>query len=194
MRPLFLIVMVHSFKKIFSRPLYICINLAAGVCMFVLAVMLRNVPFVIDLLTSPIFTLQEKLVLFWDILAGAASVNISSFSLFLIIVMSLLFGINMAVIAHFLRQKRKFLTYKGAVAAGGVMSGMIGVGCASCSLLIGSLLALVGAQGALLFLPLRGEEFSILSIVLMAASIFLLVRSLQDMSSSSCIIRQLKNP
>lgn len=60
------------------------------------------------------------------------------------------------------------------------VSGILGVGCASCgSFLLGALLASAGAAGVIALLPLGGEEFSILAIGLLAASIFWMTKSIK---------------
>jgi len=78
--------------------------------------------------------------------------------------------------------KRKDIPKKeGVGAAGAFASGLLGVGCASCgAFLLGSILASFGASGLIALLPLRGEEFSILAIVLLGLSIYWISKSIQS--------------
>ena len=59
-----------------------------------------------------------------------------------------------------------------AAGFGGIASGALGIGCAACgSFILTATLSSVGAASALAILPLRGGEFGILSVILLATSL-----------------------
>jgi hypothetical protein len=93
------------------------------------------------------------------------------------IALALLFGINAAFIERYMRRQVRLHQAAGASAIG-VLVGLLGVGCAACgSALLASLL---GTGGALAALPLRGQEFSWIGIVLVIASSFSLARKIVE--------------
>jgi hypothetical protein len=84
-------------------------------------------------------------------------------------------------LTYYYARQKELPKKEGAGAAGAFASGIFGVGCASCgSFLLGSLLASFGASGLIAFLPLRGEELTILSIALLGLSIFWISKKIQS--------------
>ena len=58
---------------------------------------------------------------------------------------------------------------------------MLGVGCAACgSILLTTVLAWVGAGALIRLLPLQGEEFGIIGVILLAISIFLTAKQIDN--------------
>lgn len=171
--------MSKTLRDVLSKPGYLLLALVVSFLIFSLAVWLRNLPFLGMILTSPIFSIPDKLILFVKFLGGIAT-NVTRFSAFLIISMSTLFGVNAALFAYYLIQQRHMPRKEGAGAVGAFISSMFGVGCASCgSFLLGSVLALFGATGLIAFLPFRGEEFSMLSIILLSLSLVWISKAIQ---------------
>ena len=64
---------------------------------------------------------------------------------------------------------------------GGLVSGIFGIGCASCgTFILTSVLALVGAGGIVSFLPLGGEEFGILGVVLIGYATYWTAKKIEE--------------
>jgi hypothetical protein len=87
---------------------------------------------------------------------------------------------DIAMIIYFFKRKRIGLP-KGtaAASASGVASGVVGIGCAACgTFILSTLLSFIGASGAIALLPLKGEEFGLLSVILLAISVFLIARKI----------------
>lgn len=62
-----------------------------------------------------------------------------------------------------------------------MVSGFVGIGCASCgSVILASVLSLVGAGGVVFLLPLHGVEFNLLAIALLSYSAWRLAKKLRD--------------
>lgn len=90
------------------------------------------------------------------------------------------------MIIYFLKRRVKEVgKTKGqsGVAAGflGITSGVFGVGCAACgSFILTSVLSLVGASGALAFLPFGGSEFGIIGVILLAIAIPMTAKQIEN--------------
>lgn len=179
--------MRRTLQEVLKKPAYLAVAVVFGFLIFALAVWLRNLPFLGTLIVSSAFSIPDKFSLFAAFLGGIAT-NMTPFSAFLIIGMSMLFGVNTTLFAYYLVQKRNIPKREGAGAVSALVSGILGVGCASCgSFLLGALLASFGAAGAITLLPLRGEEFTILAVVLLSLSIYWMAKSIQ--SGNLCAIK-----
>lgn len=179
-------IVLATLKEVFRNARYGVIAAGVGCAIFALAVWLRNLGLLAQVATSPAFSVSEKVSLFVKFLGGIAT-NATPFSAFLIVTMSIFFGVNAALFLYYLAKQRGFPKKESAGAAGAFVSGIVGVGCASCgSFLLGSLLASFGASGLIAFLPLRGEELTMLSIALLGLSMFWLSKSIQ--STNVCAV------
>lgn len=63
------------------------------------------------------------------------------------------------------------------VAGGSSLFGIVGSGCAACSLPI---ISLLGLTGSLVFLPYRGMELSYLAVIILLVSLLLLMKTQQE--------------
>ena len=178
---------LRTLKEVFRNCRYALVALIFAFAIFSFSLWLRNLPLLGNIISSSAFSFLDKVTLFVKFLGGIAT-NVTPFSAALIIVMSVLFGLNASLILYYLVKRRDIPKKEGVGAAGAFASGLLGVGCASCgSFLLGSILASFGASGLITVLPLRGEEFSILAIVLLGLSIDWISKSIQ--SSRVCGIK-----
>lgn len=101
--------------------------------------------------------------------------NYTFFALLSFAIISILFGIylSMAIYKFNLMKKRGMGT--GFVGFIGFFAGVFGAGCPTCG---SAVFALFGAPLALMYLPFRGLELRILSILLLGISIYFLSKSL----------------
>lgn len=86
---------------------------------------------------------------------------------------ALLTGANVSFLAERIRNVRASGKMRATV-GGSSLLGIVGGGCASCGLPI---LALPGISGAIAYLPFQGMELSIVAIILLAVSLFTLIKS-----------------
>jgi len=93
---------------------------------------------------------------------------------FLFAIIALLMGIYTSLLAYKFSFNKSNLKVTGPGVLG-FFTGIIGTGCPMCGALV---LGYIGAPLALFFLPFKGLELRILSIVLLAASVFLIARNL----------------
>ncbi len=98
----------------------------------------------------------------------------------LTIAIALLFGISTAGIVYYFRlYKATTVSAVSAFSAGGVASGIIALGCASCgSLIVGFLASFFSASSLLIFVPYQGAVFGVLSITMLCMSLYLLNKKL----------------
>jgi len=172
--------MSRTIREVLRKSLYLAVAATVAFLIFSLAIWLRNLPFLKEVIVSPAFTIPDKMLLFVRFLGGIAT-NVAPFSATLIIIMSALFGMNISLMVYYFVKRRDIPKKESVGAAGAFASGLLGVGCASCgSFLLGSILASFGASGLITVLPLRGEEFSILAIVLLGLSIDWISKSIQS--------------
>lgn len=171
----------QALRKVFRKPTYALLALATSVAMFAFAVWLPNISLIVSVMAHPGISFSQKLDLPISLL-GSIATNFTALSASYTIAVAILFGINIAMIVYFLRRRIAQVKQAG-VAAGffGITSGVIGMGCAACgSLLLTSILSLFGASGVLAFLPLAGGEFGILGVILLAISLYLTAKQIQN--------------
>jgi len=182
----------QSLRQVFSDYRYSIVAIAAALLAFSLSVWLRNVSLIVATFTSSLFSLSDRVLLLLRLLGSIVTTN-TALTAILTIGMSLLFGVNMALLAYYFVQRRKLPAAKeSATTIGGLIAAVFGIGCSACgTLVLSAMLASVGAAGLLAFLPLGGGEFLILSIVLLAASIYWIAKSIQ--TSAVCTPNELTN-
>lgn len=168
-----------AFSEVFAHPSYIALASVFATLAFVLAVWLPNLGLITSVFSSSSASLTAKLKIAVSLLGGIGT-NFSIFSASYTIAIAILFGINVAMIVYFLKKRREQVKGEGLVIGlGGVASGALGVGCAACgSFLLSTALASFGAAGALAILPLKGGEFGLLSVILLAVSIVLMSKQI----------------
>ena len=170
----------RAFKKVFQNPLYATIGILTGLTSFVFIIWLPNIGLVAEVLFSS-GSFSERIALPVSLL-GTISTNFTTLSASFVIAMAILFGMNAAMTAFFIRRRISSVRQNG-ITAGliGTVSGTLGVGCAACgSILLTTVLAWVGTGALIQLLPLRGEEFGIAGVFLLAASVFLTARQIEN--------------
>ncbi len=172
--------LIQALQKVYRKPAYIFLTLFVSAVMFALAVLFPNLRLITDVLASTDVSLASKIQLPISLL-GAIGTNFSAFAAGYTILIALLFGIYIGMVVYFLKRRIKDVG-KSGVTTGflGIMSGVLGVGCAACGTFLLTSLGLVGASGVLSVLPLKGGEFGILSIVLVSVAIYMTAKKIQS--------------
>ena len=171
----------QAFTEVFSHTSYITLAGVFSLFAFAFAVWLPNIGLVTDIFTASSASLAAKLKIALSLLGGIGT-NFSTLSAGYTIVVAILFGIVVAMIVYLVREKRAQLEGNTlATGLGGIGSGLLGVGCAACgSFLLMTILSSFGAAGALALLPLKGGEFGIVSVVLLAISLTLISKKIVE--------------
>lgn len=179
---------VEAAKETFARPAYLGLAAAIGLAAFVAQLWLPNHRLLGAVFDTPEAAFAVKAQLLASLLGGLLT-NFDAVAAFSAVAVPLLFGVDVAMIAYFLRRRRTQLP-RGEIAAslGGAASGAIAAGCAACGpFLLVTILSFFGATGALALLPLRGGELGLLSFALLLLSIFLIARRI--VAPAVCEIR-----
>ena len=125
------------------------------------------------------FDLEYKIKLLIALLGGMWTA-MSGFGLTMLIVIALLTGANLTLMFRRIMQIHSFgkLSF---FASFGSAFGFISSGCAACGLPI---LALLGLSSSAIYLPFQGAELSMLSVVLLAISFYMMLKS--ELKSKVC--------
>ena len=172
---------IQALQKVFRKPMYIFLALITSLVVFAFAVWLPNIPLIVKVMGHPGIPLTQKLDLPISLL-GSIVTNFTILSASYTIAIAILFGVNLAMIVYFLKRRIDDLQQTG-IGTGffGITSGVLGMGCAACgSFLLTSTLSLFGASGILAYLPLAGGEFGILGVILLAASLYMTAKKIQN--------------
>jgi hypothetical protein len=171
------------FLRVFTQALYIKIaTLVASVALSV-AILLPNTAILWQIFSSSSVTFGAKLQFLLSVY-GSLFTNFSSFSAVYTVTISVLFGLNSALLVYYIvRRRGTGLSNAGGNTAGffGLVSGFFGIGCAACgSVIVSGLLTLFGAGGLLALLPFHGAEFGLLGVILLSFSVFQLCKRISD--------------
>ena len=172
-----------ALKQVFSKKRYATLALFIAVAVIMLSAWLPNLRLIKIVFSSSTATLSSKFNVLFNLL-GSIQTNFTGYSIFFTITIAVLFGINVAMVIYFIKQRKKILQQSGlATSFGGLVTGLFGVGCATCgTIILGPVLSAIGLGGLITFLPFNGQEFTILSIILLALSIFWVARKIQEPS------------
>lgn len=127
--------------------------------------------------TFPVDSWGERITLLLGSVQ-AIPLNTTGEGITFILIISILTGINIALLTYFFRTRSQ-ASGGSALGFAGMLSGILGIGCASCgSVLLSSVIGLSASWAVIGFLPLRGAEFSLLAIALLVYSIFSLSKKI----------------
>lgn len=169
----------NSIKEVMKRWDYVVLALLVSLLLFLFAIWLPNFSFVKEIITSQYFSVSEKVSILFSSLK-AFQTNFRPFGRVMIVAVSLLFGLNMSLFSFYLKRRVRFQKEAG-ISVGGIMAGMLGVGCASCgSFIISSLFGASASVAFLGFLPLKGQEFAIISLIILGFSIISTAKKIQE--------------
>lgn len=171
---------MNAFKIVFKNYKYILLALGVMFLVFTLSIWLPNWRLVVEVVSSSQIPLLNKLSILTGLL-GSIKTNFTLVSAGYTIAIAVLFGIEISLLTYYIKSRRN-LFIKGGVATGfgGLVSGVFGIGCASCgTFLLTSIFVLFGAGWIITLLPLRGEEFGILGVLLLMYSIYIISRKMQ---------------
>lgn len=175
----YILAILISFREVFSRPSYILLSIGVFIAVLVFAIWLPNINFLSHTATSDIFTISQKVGIIGSTLGGL-NTNFNLISRTLTILVALLFAINISFLIFYLLRAVKFNRSAG-LGLSGFALGLIGIGCASCgSVILTALFGIGATAGFISYLPLKGQEFGIISIILLSLSIYLLAKKIKD--------------
>ncbi len=172
---------LQALQKVFRKPTYAILSLGISVVVFAFAVWFPNLSLIVKIMGHPGISFSQKLDLPINLL-GSIVTNFTLLSASYTIAIAILFGMNVAMLVYFLKRRIADVQQTG-IGTGflGIASGVLGMGCAACgSFLLTSLLSLFGASWLLSYLPLAGGEFGILGVILLAVSLYMTAKKIQN--------------
>jgi len=169
----------NAFIEVFKNKSYLLLAGATTLLTFAFAVWLPNIRLLLSLVTDPTVPISVK-VSFPIRLFESIATNFTTLSASYTIIIALLTGINVALFVYYVKRQRRLAQEGLMVGSVGIVSGVLGMGCAACgSLILTSLLGTAGGIGVIAFLPLRGGEFGILGVALLGIATYLLAKQIE---------------
>lgn len=171
----------QALQRVFRKPMYIFLAFVTSFVVFAFAVWLPNIPLIVTVMGHSEISFSQKSNLLISLL-GSIATNFTLLSALYTVTIAVLFGINLSMIVYYLKRRITNIKQSGITKGFlGITSGVIGMGCAACgSVLLMSILALFGVPWVISLLPLRGGEFGILGVVLLALSIYTISKQIQN--------------
>jgi len=165
--------------RLLSQPKYVAIAVTVALAVTAFAAWLPNLGLVYKTVLSSTMTVGEKSNLLFALL-GSLKTNFTPLALAITLFTAVLAGIQTSLLSYYLGQSFKLNQALGTSTLG-VVSSMLGIGCASCgSVALTSFLGLGASASLLIFLPLKGQEFGILGIVVLIMSILHTVKKINQ--------------
>ncbi|MCW9054409.1 MAG: hypothetical protein OQJ98_00260 [Candidatus Pacebacteria bacterium] len=168
-----------TFFQVFSRIAYILIALCVGALTFAISVWILNASLINSIVIHLDAPLSQKAGLLMSLLTSF-SASVPTVSVVFIVVASVLFGINAALLAYYIKVRQGGLGGGSTVLSiGGVVASFLGIGCAACgTIILTSLLGLLGGAGLVALLPFGGAEFGVLGGVALLYSTWFILENI----------------
>lgn len=169
---------------VLRQPKYIATTATFAFVLFTLAVWLSNWSLAIKVLCNTNAPFLEKLQIISS-LYGSIGTNFTMLSATYTIGIVVLFSVNISLL-HYLGKRDGWSLQQGSSPSlVGIVSGVFGIGCAACgSLILSTILPVMGLGGALSLLPFGGQEFGLIGIALLVYSTYVLSKRVT--ASSVC--------
>lgn len=165
--------------SIIKKPRYMFVIVTVGAAMIIFAAWLPNLHLVTKTMTSQTMTFWQKTNLLASLL-GSLQTNFTPFSQAVTVISAGLAGIQASLGIYYVRQTAHIQKTMGTSVLG-IMSSLLGIGCASCgSVVLTSLLGLGSATALLGVLPLKGQEFGLLGIALLLFATIFTMKKIND--------------
>jgi len=171
------------FKRVFGELRYALGGIGIVFIAMSASLLLPSFSLITQIFSSSALTLSDKL-LFVGSLYGTLFSSNTVFSGIVLIITAILFGVNIGLLVYYIRRRQEgsSKSKKAHLAGlGGMVSAVLGIGCAACgSVILTALFGVFGAGSIVLFLPFDGAEFGVLGIILLVVSIRYLIKHIND--------------
>ncbi len=168
-----------TIARVLTKPMYLGLAVIVSLSIVAFASWLPNLHLITRTMTSSDMTIWEKTNLLTSLL-GSLQTNFTALSRLVTFTSAGLAGVQVSLLSYYLRQTTKLQQSIG-MSALGVVTSMLGVGCASCGSVVLTSLIGFGSTTALLgILPFRGQEFGLIGIAILLLAIHLTVKKIND--------------
>lgn len=171
----------HILQSILQQPRYGITFVLIAWVIFTTAVWLPNLSLLRDVLFSGQLSWYESIT-FTVAAYGAIGTNFTILAASYTVLVALLVALQVVLTWHYIRIVRSpgRTVRTNSLGFGGMIAGFFGVGCAACgSLILTSVLSFFGVVSIIGFLPLAGQEFGVLAVVLLGYVCWQLLKKLE---------------
>lgn len=174
----------RTLRLVLAIPAYATLAGLAAVSALSLFVFSQNIALVSFALTGSL-PLGARLTILLELYPFVGT-SFSPLTGLALLAVSVLTGVNIALVAYHVREHGLSLDRSGGSAVG-VALGVLGAGCAACgSAILVGVLSLVGAAGLVTALPLEGLEFSLLAGIVLVLSTYWLAEGMRGGTVRGC--------
>jgi hypothetical protein len=161
-----------AFIIVFKNKRYFLSAGVVSVIAYLLIILIQKSEFVAFVLSSGLFTATVKFKLLVSSFFSIDTNFTSPFSFWMVILLVVITGINVAMLTYLLRRQATARREAGA-SIFGVIAGIFGIGCAACGSVLLTTILGIGITGSIIsFLPLNGVEFLIIALSLLIYSTY----------------------
>lgn len=165
----------RTLREVLLSPLYALIAVVTAFVALTLFVASQNYGIIRDFVVFGNLPPAERFWFMYD-LYPLIGPNYSLEHGSMLVAVAALIGVNLSLTGYQIAELDLFAR-EGALGAIGTVLGTAGAGCAACgSAVLGGFLSAAGVTGALTVLPMNGEEFLLLAIVVMIPATYALAR------------------
>lgn len=169
-------------RRVFANPRYFLVAVVAGAGLLLSLSLLPHLTLLSSVWLSSSIPVTEKFSLLAHLIA-TLGVNTTVVGKSVVVLTSMLFGLQTAFLLYYIRRRQTATTQPIAEVASlsGIVAALFGIGCAACgSVILTAVLGLVGGIGLLSVLPFHGMEFGIFGVAVLAFTIGYLVKKIDD--------------
>ena len=174
--------MFQTFVRVFRHGRSAIVAFAVTVIVLLFIAFLPNLGVIGRVLATENASLGSRLEFVLQLSLSPLS-SMSPLSLTLAAGAAVLIGVNTALLLYYVRCRQVKSRDRAAQAAGlgGMVSAVLGIGCAACGSAVLTVVAgVVGATGLIAVLPLHGAEFGVLGVGLLLLTAWFLLRRIAD--------------
>jgi hypothetical protein len=179
--------MGRTARLVLTIPTYAVVGLVAALVGLTLFVATQNLQVMLDLVIGGPLPLGDRATILLGLYPFVGTIY-GPLTGVLLLALAVLIGVDVAMVVYHLRE-HGLSAREGSSGAVGLVLGTLGAGCAACgTAILAGLLSLVGATGFLTLLPLEGQEFSVLAIVVVVLSIYWIADGMRGGEINGCPI------
>lgn len=177
--------MGRTSRLVLTAPTYALLAMVTAAVSLTLFVTSLNLPLVSDLVIGGQLPLRGRVRILLELYPFVGT-SFGALQGLVLVAVAALAGLDVSLAVYHFREHGVGLQ-EGSSSVAGIVLGFLGAGCAACgSAVLLGLLGLLGVSTSLLFLPLEGLEFALLSLVVLLLSIHWLTQGMRGGSINGC--------
>jgi len=174
---------LRTLYRIGRRPAYSGLFFGTFALALIVLALFPNAALVERVLFAEVAPMTKLVTLF--VLLGSLPAAFSAMTLLIAISFAALMALNVTVLTFYVRRRRSSQSARtakiGVTSLGGLVSGVLGIGCAACgSIVLSAVVTTFGGVGILALLPLGGSEFALVGLGLLLFSSYSLIKHVND--------------